>query len=350
MNKIIICLVAINLSFGIVSKANEKDSLKTNKIEDEVKHRVFANIFASHYYGLSENITPRSAFEMPTALLGYSATFSNKLKATLIYDVTRTTSSIMVVDDDGQPLAVNYFEGSKYTAFLKMAEIMYSVNNYIDFRIGQLLNTQYLTMQDKFWGYRYIYFTYQEVHRYGMPADFGAQVDLKFAGKFLNQVSVTNGEGPFRHQDENAKFLFSNNIEFRPTSELVFKLYTDYCPTSDTSSLARDKYAISAFFGYSTSQYRVGFEYNQVYNFGFYENRDFFGISTFASASLTDKIDLIARYDYINRSIPMNIENGNFLIAGFQYKLHKNLSFSLNLRALMPQEKYWVYSNFGVSF
>ncbi len=350
MNKVQYIIIMLAIAICSPVKASERDSVLVHVKNEEVKHRVFANIFASHYFGLTEGITPRSAFEMPTALLGYSATFSNKLKATLIYDVTRTTSNIVVKDEDGNLLEVNYFEGSKYTAFLKMAEIMYSINHFVDFRIGQLLNTQYLTMQDKFWGYRYIYFTYQEVHRYGMPAAFGPQVDLKYAGKLLNQISVTNGDGPFRHKDENAKFLFSNNVEFRPNSELVLKIYTDYSPTSDTSALARDKYAISAFAGYKTNRFRVGLEYNKVYNFGYRSNSDYYGISSFASVTISPKVDLLARYDYINRSSIMNIEKGHFVIAGFQFKPHNNFFCSLNLRALYPGDKYWVYTSFGVSF
>jgi hypothetical protein len=287
---------------------------------------------------------------MPTALLGYSASFGNKLKATLIYDVTRTTSDIWVKDENGETLEIGYFEGSKYTAFLKMAEIMYSLNDFVDFRIGQLLNTQYLTTQDKFWGYRYIYFTYQEIHRYGVPADFGAQVDFKYAGKLLNQVSVTNGEGPFRHQDVNAKFLLSNNIEIKPIDGLILKLYTDYAPTSDTASAAKDKYALSAFAGYKTSKFRVGFEYNKVYNFGFLKNDDFFGVSTFGSFYLSDKLDVLARYDYINKSSIYNIDKGHFVLAGFHYKPHQNFFCSLNMRVLNPGEKFWVYTSFGVSF
>jgi hypothetical protein len=338
-----LCLLTVlissnNFLFG-------SDTLSTTTKPEEVKHRFFANIFASHYVGFSESIKPKSAFEMPTALMGYSATFSNKLKATIIYDVTRTTSGFNVTDNDGNQLNINYFEGSKYTAFLKMDEIMYSLNQHIDFRVGQLLNTQYLTTQDRFWGYRYVYFTFQEVHRYGMPADFGAQIDIKHSGKILNQTSITNGEGPFRHQDENGNFLISNNFEFRPTQELILKLYADYCP-----SITIDRYAVSAFAGYKTTQYRFGLEYNKVYNYNFVSNRDFWGVSTFGSFSINPKFDILARYDYINKSNTLSIANGHFSLAGVQYKPHPNFFCSLNFRALLPADKYWVYSSFGVSF
>jgi hypothetical protein len=331
-------------SFGM-----SNDSLNLPKKNDDVKHRLFANIFASYYYG-STSIVPKTAFEMPTALLGYSANFSEKLKATLIYDVTRTTSSIEVFDGDGNPIDLNYFEGSKYTAFLKMAEIFYSINDYIDFRVGQLLNTQYLTTQDKFWGYRYIYFTYQEVHRYGNPADFGAQLDFKLGNKLINQFSITNGEGPFRHQDSSGKFLFSNNVEFRPIPGMVLKLYADFAPSPETVAEAKDKYAISAFAGYKTESFRFALEYNQVFNYGFRSNNQYYGVSSFSSVKLTNKFDILARYDYINKSNTLNIEKGHFLLGGVQFTPHKNFFCSLNIRSLNPGEKFWIYSSFSVSF
>ncbi|MGE0078030.1 MAG: hypothetical protein AB7S48_09240 [Bacteroidales bacterium] len=326
-----------------------QDSLVTN-LNIEVKHKVWATILTSYYTTIKGDVKPKSAFEMPTALFGYSATFSNQLKATLIYDVSRTTNDINATDQDGNPLNISFNEGSKYTAYLKMAEIKYSPASFIDLRIGQLLNTQYLTTQDKFWGYRYIYFTYQEVHRYGNPADFGAQVDLKYGDKLLNQISVTNGEGPFKKQDENGKFLYSNNLEVYPVKGLILKLYADYSPKSDTAKLAKDKYAISAFAGYKTNKFRVAVEYNKVFNYGYRENSDYYGFSTFGSYTINPKFDVLVRYDYINRSATLDIEKSHLIIAGLQYQPIKNLLCSVNVRNLSPSDKLMVYGSFGITF
>lgn len=334
-------ILATNVAMASDTLVNVIDAKK-------VEHRVFSSIFFSNYVSINENVTPRSAFEMPTALLGYSATLSKKLKATIVFDVTRTTSDIQVFDTDGNELDVTYFSGSKYTAFLKMAEIYYSVNEHIDLRIGQLLNTQYLTLQDKFWGFRYVYFTLQEVHRYGSPADFGAQIDLKAGGVILNQISVTNGDGPFKHQDADGVFLFSNNFEVKPLDNLILKLYTDYAPAP--MNTGEDKYTLSAFAGYKTELFRVGFEFSKLYNVGFTYNRDFYGYSAFGSVALGSRFDLFARYDYFSKSNIYNVNNGHFLLGGLQYKPHKNLFCSVNFRSLNPSNKRWIYTSFGVSF
>lgn len=347
MKRILSLILGVGLLYS--SSVDAQDSLAKSQTV-EVKQKVWATIIASYYTTVKGEYKPKSAFEMPTALFGYSATFSDKLKATLIYDVTRTTNAIKVTDENGNPMNVSYNEGSKYTAFLKMAEIKYSPTSFIDLRIGQLLNTQYLTTQDKFWGYRYIYFTYQEVHRYGNPADFGAQVDIKYGDKFLNQVSVTNGDGPFKSQDENGKFLYSNNIEVYPVKGLILKLYTDYSPKSDTAVLAKDKYAFSAFAGYKTDKFRFAVEYNKVINYGYRENTDYYGFSTFGSFTINPKISVLLRYDYINRSATLNLKKAHLIIAGLQYQPIKNLLCSVNVRNLNPNDRLMVYGSFGITF
>ena len=314
----------------------------------KVEHKVFSSIFFSHYFSINDNVAPWSAFELPSALLGYSASFADNLKATIVFDATRTTSDIHVYDVDGNLLDIDYFRGSKYTAFLKMAEVYYSVSKYVDIRVGQLLNTQYLTVQDKFWGYRYVYFTFQEVHRYGSPADFGAQIDLKLGNFLLNQVSITNGDGPFRHQDNEGAFLFSNNLEVRPTSNVILKLYADYAPTPIPRG--KDRYTMSVFAGFKTDRFRTGFEFSKLYNEGFAYNRDFYGYSVFGSMALGNRFALFARYDYVNKSKTYGIANGHFLLGGVEFKPHNNLFCSVNLRSLNPGEKRWVYTSFGVIF
>ena len=44
--------------------------------------------------------------------------------------------------------------------------------NDFPLRLENYLNTQYLTFQDKFWGYRYIDVTYQEKFRLGHAGRF----------------------------------------------------------------------------------------------------------------------------------------------------------------------------------
>ena len=173
-------------------------------VDKDEDYYVFAQIFTDFRYSFND-YNPKAAFDFKQGILGYKHQWAGKLTGTIMFDVTRTTHLYDITDSAGNHLNYSYFEGSKYTAYLKMAEIKWDINKMFTLRVGQLLSTQYLTFQDRFWGYRYIDVTYQERWRLGMPADFGAQFDINVGDKLVNQISVVNGEGPFRHQDENGK-------------------------------------------------------------------------------------------------------------------------------------------------
>ncbi|HON19261.1 MAG TPA: hypothetical protein PK990_08875 [Salinivirgaceae bacterium] len=321
-----------------------QDTVQTPK--PIVEQKTWGNIFSSFRY---ETNTRYSAFEMPTALIGYSAK-TDRFKGTLVLDVSRTTGEIAVNDTSGNPLTVSYREGSNYTVFLKMAELKYTLNDIVDFKMGQLLNTQYLTTQDKFWGYRYVYFTYQEVHRYGNPADFGIQTDIKIGNKALLQLSVTNGEGPFRYQDSEGKMLYAFNAEWFPLKGLILKLYSDYAPSPDTTSEANWRQANSLFAGFNAEKFKIGSELNWVRNYKFLNNNDFWGISSFVSITFNPKWALFYRHDYINRSAIMNVSKANYMICGIQYQPLDNLQCSVNLRSLDFDNNAMLFFSVGGKF
>ncbi len=312
------------------------------------KSMVFGRIYTGFYYGLNDNIEPRAAFGLSTGIIGYMHNFNDKISGTILLDVTRTTHAISVEDSNNLPQTVSFFEGSKYTAFLKMAEIKWTINSHFAFLVGQLLNTQYLTFQDKFWGYRYIAVTYQEMYRYGMPADFGAQLDYSIKGKLKNSLSIVNGEGPFRHQDNKAKFLVSNNIQFYPIEPLTLKLYVDYQPPSDTTSGLKSRSAISGFVGYKVKKFRIGAEYNFVKNPNYITGEDYSGVSLYSTYAFSSKFEILGRFDFIEKAL--NIDNGKYVILGFQYNAWEILNTSINYRFFMPGEIHQIYANFGLKF
>ena len=163
-------------------------------ITKEKNSYAFGQIYTAFRYGFKDTYKPQAAFEFNQGILGYFNQISEKVSGKIMLDVTRTTNILSITDSAGNPMTYDYFEGSKYTAYLKMAEIKWDISECFSLRVGELLNTQYLTFQDKFWGYRYVDVTYQEKFRLGMPADFGIQFDYKYKDKLINQFSVVNGE------------------------------------------------------------------------------------------------------------------------------------------------------------
>ncbi|MCB0807614.1 MAG: hypothetical protein KDC05_17600, partial [Bacteroidales bacterium] len=218
------------------------------------------------------------------------------------------------------------------------------------FRVGQLLNTQYLTFQDKFWGYRYVDVTYQEKYRMGMPADFGAQLDFKWKNKILNQVSVVNGEGPFRKQDDAGKFIYSNNLQYYPTENITLKLYTDYSPASDTSAGKSDKSVVSGFAGYKTDKFRIGGEYTYIFNFGYDDGNDYYGFSVYSGVVLNKYFQLLGRWDHLELQSSESIDTKNYYIIGFQYEPVKPFTTALTFRYDSLEDATFVYASFGLKF
>ncbi len=313
----------------------------TDSTEQVSQGVFFASIYTGFYYG-TKNIVPATAFEFTGGLLGYRRNLSKNVCAILIYDVTRTTS-FSYSDSSG---ISNYFEGSKYTAFLKMGEIDWKINPYIEFNVGQLLNEQYLTVQDIFWGYRYIAFTFQEIYRFGMPADFGARIKLNLRKNLMYSFTVMNGEGPFRYQDNDGNLLFCGNIEYKPVDDVILKVYSDYIVPADNDLLPR--LALSCFAGYKNGKFMIGGEYNEVFNHNYEDNLDYSGASLYSSYSVSDKTDILARCDYLFDV--GTITNGQYYILGMQYSPANKFYTSANIRYNSFDDYFQFYLNFGAKF
>ncbi len=308
------------------------------------KQKVFGNIYTGFYYRLNKNITPRQAFELSTALFGYQAEMGEKVRATLIYDVSRTTDDISVSDTSGQLMNVSYHKGSDYTAFLKQAQIDWSFAKDFELSAGQLLNQQYLTLQDKFWGYRYIVYTFQERYRFGSPADFGARISWNRKDKINFSIGVVNGDGAFNRQDSKGLMLYHTNLEIFPVKNLTVKFYFNICPDNNLPA----SMVYSAFVGYKADKWKLGAEYNQVTHPDFSSGKTYSGYSVYCSYKISEKTDILLRYDLIENSA--YYKNNQYIIAGIQYLPVKNFFISINGRYLLPEDEPQVYINTGIKF
>lgn len=323
-------------------------SQTSQTVDKPIDRYVFGQIFADFHYGFKSDYKPRAAFAFNQGIIGYYHEVGPKVSGMIMFDVTRTTNIDEITDSAGNILNVNYFEGSKYTAYLKMAEIRWDVNDAVSLRFGQLLNTQYLTFLDPFWGYRYVDVTMQEKYRLGMPADFGIQVDLKTGKKLLHQFSVVNGEGPFRYQDMNSAFIYSYNVQYTPVEGMVIKVYGDCGPSPDTSSLKGEKYVLSGFAGYKTVKFRVGAEVDYVSNYNWNRDTDVTAFSMFGGWNFYGKLDVLARYDYLITKKPSETTRAGYVIAGLQYEPVKMFTTSINFRYYSKDDLPFIFLSVGL--
>jgi len=322
----------------------------TQVITKDSKSYIFGQIYSDFYMGMNNNFQPKTAFVFKQGIIGYKHTFENKLSGIIMLDVTRTTHFQSLSDTNVNLVSLNYFEGSKYTAYLKMAEISWTINNNFTIRFGQLLNTQYLTFQDKFWGFRYVDVTFQEKYRFGMPADFGAQLDYKQGDKLLLQFAVVNGEGPFRYQDALSRFLYSGNIQYSPVKDFTIKLYVGVESAPDTGNYSNSKKIISFFTGYKNQKFGIGGEANYVKDYTYIENIDKYGFSIYGFVAISQRLAFLGRYDYLFQEFATKELINNYYIVGAQYIPIKNLTTSLNFRYYSDTDFPVIYLNVGLKF
>lgn len=337
--KVIFSLMFLLFASGVFAQADTA--------ERSVKYtsNVWGNIFTAFYYVPGGKATPGKGFEFSTGLLGYRGQWGDKATATLIYDVYRTTDHIEVKDSNNVPMQVAYgFRGSDYTGFLKMAQIDYRINPWLEISVGQLLNQQYLTCQDKFWGFRYIAYTFQERYRFGAQADFGARLTIRPHNTLAVSIGSVNGNGPFRVQADDGNLQYFTNIEWTPVKPFIVKLFADHTPGQG----APHRNAISFFTGYRTEGWRLGLEVNHVENHLNNEANNLSGTSLYGAWKFADRWHLLARHDYIRKSV--TLENAHYLIGGFEFEPQKGFYTSLNYRFLSEDDISWLYASFGARF
>lgn len=312
--RFLLVLIGLNLS----SLYAQQDTSKKNA------GTFYADIHTSFYHDFNNHTSPQTAFQLSTAIMGYKRQLSDKINALIIYDVTRTTN-FTFPDTIG---IGNYFEGSKYTAFLKAAEITYKPAKKISLSIGQLLSDQYLTLSDKHWGHRYIAFTMQEQFRFGNPADFGMRAAYQFHKNLTFTAIIVNGEGPFKYQDQNSEFLYAGMLDLKAGDSWIARLYSDF--RKDPSGNENHRYTQSALIGFKNKVLTAAVEASNVINNNFTTFQRLQGVSLYGIYALKDTWNLLARADYFNKF--SNVENELFWLVGMEYKPITSLGISANFR------------------
>jgi len=260
------------------------------------------------------------AFELNRAYLGYEYFFSEKLSSRINIDVA----------DPGVGKL-------QMTAFVKNAYLLYK-NNGFSARFG-MIGVDQFNIQEKQWGYRYIYKSFQDAYSFGPSADLGAAFEYSPA-KFISlDFSVLNGEG-YKKLQSDSTFKTSFGITLKPVNGLVLRGYYDYMK----KDFAQNSIALYA--GYTYKDFKAGVEYNIQKNNGMSDNHDFSGISLYTSLVVAKKYSLFTRYDNL-RSVTINGDtnpwnsgkDGQLFIAGFDYSPTKGIKIAPTYLGWSPNDK-----------
>ncbi len=292
---------------------------------------VYTNINSS----FNKNGNSKSV-DLTRAYLGYEYFFSESLSSRINIDVA----------DPGVGRL-------QMTAFIKNAYLQYKKNNF-SARFG-MIGVDQFNIQEKQWGYRYIYKSFQDAYNFGPSADLGAAIEYSPAGFISFDASVLNGEG-YKKLQADSTFKETAGLTIRPLKGLVIRGYYDMM----NNSFNQQTFALFA--GYSYKIFRVGVEYNKQINNGMIDLHDMSGISFYSAVNITEKFSIFARYDNLKstlntgETLPWNIKkDGQLLMAGFDYSPVKGIKIAPTYSGWSPEDETMSFTsiaalNFEIRF
>ena len=294
----------------------------------QTKGKVTGTVFFNYHRDMTKDALQKSAFEIDRAYLGYDYTFSDKFSAKVTLDVGKDNVS-------------------DFTYYLKAAQLDYKAASWAKLSTGMIGLNQF-SDQEKFWGYRYIYKSFQDQHSFGTSADLGFNSELSLHKTLKMNLFALNGEGYKKVQDLYGKYKIGGNLVFTPTEKITLKAYyseQDSKKLVGTDVVENPKVSNLAFFaGFDMKTFRVGGEYNIMNNGKKFtdaaEDHDLSGFSIYTTYVINKKVELFARYDKLESNKVGTAaanwnasKDGSALLAGIQFAPIKGVKSSLNYRS-----------------
>lgn len=294
---------------GITAQAQDT---RTESIKGEAIVQVFGNFNTT-----IDAETPGSGFELERAYLGYEYQLDENLTIKGVMDIGKSTD----VSDYHR------------IAYVKNAMISWKKGNFT--LNGGLISTTQFNFQEKFWGYRYILKSFQDLYKFGNSADLGLSASYKITDWISADAIVVNGEGYKKVQKANG-LNYGMGLTLTPLEGFQVRLYSGLNQAADKNQ--EDIVNIAAFAGYKTDRFTVGAEYNQMLNASYTDGADMSGYSAFASMNLDKGISVYARFDQVSSKDNWNIaKDQQAAIAGAQFKLGKYVKIAPNFRMSIPK-------------
>jgi len=333
--KKLLCSVAILLA-GSISILNAQDQAGEAEKEFTPSSKISTTVFANYHSTLIGDSITENAFEMARVYIGYKSDFEKHWSGEVKLDIGSQNES-------------EYSNFLRY-AFFKNAYLKYHTEKFS--ACFGLINLYQHKTQEKFWGYRYIYKSFQDKHKISNSADIGASFSYKPNKVFSVDFAITNGEG-YKKIQSDKYFKEAVGITLNPVKQLTYRIYADYIYREEASVVS-----VSNFLGFKLDKFRVGGEHSIQFNNGG-EDRDLWGISAYSTYELSEKLEIFGRFDMLRSTLiedgvdenPWNIKkDGSAIIGGLQYKPAKKVKLSCNYQnwiyhANDIEDKQWLHIN-----
>lgn len=316
-----------------VTKAETKETFKTHG-------KPLLTVFSNYHVGLTED-SNQAAFEVLRAFLGWEQYLTPNM-------------SVEVKIDIGSPSEESTYDMVKRYAYLRNVALKYKSEKLIA-QFG-IIGMWHFKDQESFWGYRYIYKSFADEHKFGKSVDLGLRARYMFSKNIYADFCLVNGEGASQLQtNEEFQYCFGFGAKFK---KVHARIYTNYAPTEDV-----DQMTYAAFLGYRfTKNFRLGGDLNFMQNYNGNKGYHQSGASIYSTYNISKKWNVFARYDIRRSNIledddsPWNIaKDGSAIISGVEYRYLPNLKFSVNYQdwkdyAANGDHEAYIYFNVGFKF
>ena len=281
---------------------------------NEPKGKAIVQIFTNFHSGFGVTNDDRG-FELDRSYLGYEYSFGKGV-------------SVKGVMDIGQSKSIDDYD---HFAYIKNALVKWSTRSFT-LQGGMIGMTQF-NYQEKFWGYRYIYKSFQDQYKFGSSADLGISASWQIAKWIEADVVIANGEG-YKVVQVDDGLLYGVGTTIMPFKGMSLRLYAGLNEGVDDE---KDIINYAMFAGYKHKYFSLGVEYNIMRNNRRVEGQNLYGFSMYASGSINRWLDLYARADGLMSSDDWNKEKDEVaIIAGAQFKVGKYVKIAPNFRMSIP--------------
>ncbi len=320
---LVISLVSMNCLF-----AQDNDTVL------KPKGKLFVKIFTNYHSTFTEDKT-HNAFEIQRAYFGYDYKISKDFSGKVCLDFGNP-------DDDGKFMM---------TAYLKNAYFQYKYDK-LKLKFGLIGRSQF-SIQEKFWGGRYMDKSFMDKNKFGSSADIGLSASYKINDFISIDAGIDNGDG-YKSVELDSIFMYSGGLTISPLNSLNIRFYTDYTKDKETQQ------TFAGFVGYSVNGFSIGAEYNYQINNKIKIDHDLSGFSAYVSYK-AGKIRGFARYDKLESATIDNEENGwnyekdgQFILAGVEFSPVKNIKIAPNYQVWSSDSdahvKHSVYLSCEIKF
>jgi len=145
----------------------------------------------------------------------------------------------------------------KMTAYLKNAYFQYS-QDHLAVKFG-LVGIKQFKLQEKQWGGRYLFKSFQDEYKYGPSADLAVSISYEINHMISMDATISNGDG-YKSLEVDSVLKYSAGITLTPFKGLNVRVYYDYMGNQYAQQ------TISLYMGYSTDKIALGAELNRQLN------------------------------------------------------------------------------------